>query len=246
MAMDKRSQLALFVPAAYEDGTKRRVVLWVFPNEEALRVSRTQDGAAIEVLRDVFSQRSRLRKAAHFEGRELRTDFLGGRVLDYQAGSANHDVASFWIERFLTCTYSLTSDAGSRMLARAIRQLHEEFVDRDDREQLYAAAVAMRRSPHKTISFDSFAERYLQGELVDRFLGTAPTLDARSALFDFSREAFDAVLHFRVFQLQNGTFVSAPLAVVGKDRDVRLTGVKQDHLVCEGRVIDERVRARHD
>ena len=38
-----------------------------------------------------------LRKAAIFEGRNLRNEFLQGRVLDFQADKISQDVADFWI-----------------------------------------------------------------------------------------------------------------------------------------------------
>jgi hypothetical protein len=241
-AMDLRSSSALFVPAAYRQSGLRHVVLWVFPSEDALQIRPTPGGASIEVLREVFSQKSKLRKAAHFAGRDKRTDFLEGKVLDYQASALAKEVATFWIDRFLSCTLAVKDDAGSRMIARALRRVHEHL-EKEDREQLHVAAIAVRRTPHKRMSFFGFANRYLEGNVKTLFLSECPSPDALMADFDFNRKAFDELCHFRVFELTNGVYVSAPLAEVGQT--VRLRGNDHDQLACEGVVVDEKMRARH-
>jgi hypothetical protein len=80
--MDLRSHACLLVCAAYQDGARRRVTLWTFPKDEALRLRHNRSGSSIDYLEDVFSRNSKLRKAALFEGQQRRTDFLTGRVLD--------------------------------------------------------------------------------------------------------------------------------------------------------------------
>jgi hypothetical protein len=81
MAMDRRSTSCLFVPTAFRDDDKRRVILWIFPRDEAFRLRTGNEGPTIEVLENIFSQKSKHRKAAMFEGRNLRNHFLSGRVL---------------------------------------------------------------------------------------------------------------------------------------------------------------------
>lgn len=242
-SMDGRSTRALFIPVAYQKEDKRKVILWIFPSEDALQLNRTADGAAIEILRNVFSQRSKLRKAAQFEGRDARVDFLNGRVLDFQAGNTISSVADFWVQRFLQCTLAIKGDAGSRMLAHVIRRAYEKTDDLDEQEQLHAATIAVRRSPNRRVSVQSFADQYLEGALKARFLASSSNPEARVTYFEFHREAFDSILHFRVFQLVGGVYVSAPLQSVGQS--VRLEGTARKTLVCEGTVVDEKLRASH-
>jgi hypothetical protein len=107
-AMENRSPACLFLAAGYRDSAAapvREVTLWIFPRDDAFRFrSRAH---AIELLSDVFSRTSRLRKLALFDGRNLRTDFLEADVLDFQAGGIG-GVAEFWIERFLETGSRLT------------------------------------------------------------------------------------------------------------------------------------------
>jgi hypothetical protein len=242
-AMDLRSTPCLFVAAVFHDGDRRAVTLWIFPRDEAFRLRHGSGGPAIEVLTDVFSQTSRLRKAAQFQGRQLRSDFLSGRVLDFQADHASKDVADFWIGRFLECRLGIAGDAGTRLLARTVRKAYEVCDSLEDKEILYTAVMAMRRSPHERVSLQDFADRYLSGRARDIFINAAPNADGLSSAFDFQRELFDATLQFRIFQLRTGVFVSSPLTEVGES--VQITEGQERRLSCEGEIVDERLRTRH-
>ncbi|MGH8064643.1 MAG: hypothetical protein ACRERE_05275 [Candidatus Entotheonellia bacterium] len=241
--MDLRSTPCLLVAAAFRDGDRLAVTLWTFPRDEAFRLRHGSGGPSIEVLTDVFSQTSRLRKAAQFQGRQLRSDFLSGRVLDFQADHASRDVADFWIGRFLECRLGIGGDAGTRLLARTVRRAYEVCDNLEDKEILYTAVMAMRRSPQQRVSLQDFADRYLSGRARDTFINAAPNADGLSSAFDFQRELFDATLQFRIFQLKTGVFVSSPLTEVGES--VQITEGRERRLSCEGEIVDERLRTRH-
>lgn len=245
MAMDLRSTPCLFIPAALRHDEGRTVTLWTFPRDEAFRFYRRRSGPSIQVLTDVFSQTSRLRKAAHFRGRNLRNHFLSGRALDFQANYASRDVADFWIGRFLDCRLGLAGEAGTRLLARTVRKAYGECGDPVDREELYTAMMAMRRSPQKRLSLQDFADRYLDkdGAAYGAFKAAVPNQESLHAVFDFQTEVFDTALQFRVFQLHTGVFVSSPLAEIGES--VRVTEGRQKQLSCEGAIVDEHLRTRH-
>lgn len=249
-AMDMRSAACLLVLTAMREGARRRITIWTFPRDQAFRFRSRQAGATIQILTDVFSQTSKLRKAARFEGRELRNDFLQGRVLDFQANQLSHDVANFWISRFLRCTLSIADDAGTRMLATAIRKAVDASGDVEEKEQLLTAVMAIRMSPRRRWSLDTFADQYLQGATKDRFLKAAPNPESRGSLFNFRRDEFEAALAYRVYTLETGVLVSAPLAEIGRSvqvtepRDVPSADRRRE-LSCMGSVIDEKVRARH-
>ncbi len=242
-AMDRRSMQCLFIPAVMRQRGRRRVTLWTFPQDRAFQFRNADTGPTIEVMTDVFSQSSKLRKAALFEGGRSRSDFLRGQVLDFQASHSSRDVADFWIERFLACNLGIRADTGTRLLAKTARSVYERSETADDRETLHAAMMSMRRSPQKRVSLQTFAVRYLEGELRERFLNAAPNDHSRDSLFDFRRDVFDETLGFRIFELDTGVFVSSPLDQVGKS--VRVGSGERRRLRCEGDVVEDRVRARH-
>lgn len=244
-AMDHRSTPCLFILAALRRDSTHMVTLWTFPRDEALRLEHRSTGPSIQILTDIFSQSSRLRKAACFEGRQLRNHFLAGRVLDFQANHIAKDVADFWIGRFLECRFGLAGEAGTRLLARAVRKAYQECRDPEGRQDLYAAVMAMRRSPHKRLSLQDFADRYLDAdsEAYRKFIDAAPNNESKSATFDFQTNTFDKTVHFRIFELETGVFVSSPLTEIGES--VRVTGQNEKNLSCRGKIIEEKLRSRH-
>jgi len=173
-AMDQRSAPCLFVLAAFRGGDQREVYMWVFPRDAAFRLVRGRGGPSIEVLTDVFSQTSRLRKAAQFRGGKGRADFLSGQALDFQTGYAERRVADFWVVRFLECTFSIRGEAGTRMLAQAVRAAYENAASVEDKEAVFTAAMAARRTPQRRMSLASFADRYLADPVKKTFLEAAP------------------------------------------------------------------------
>lgn len=242
-AMDLRSGSCLLVLTAMRENDRRRITIWAFPRDQAFRLRSQGEEATIQVLTDVFSQKSKLRKAAMFEGRELRNEFLQGRVLDFQADRVIQTVADFWISRFLTCALSVQGDAGTRMLAATIRRAVDECTDVAGREQILVAAMAIRTSPRRRWSLNAFASEYLTDPTKEVFLAAAPNLEGRNSMFDFRRDEFDNALAYRIYSLQSGVIVSSPLREIGKS--VRVTGSDEKRLVCEGTIVGEKVRARH-
>jgi hypothetical protein len=202
--MDLRSTPCLFVAAAFRDGDRLAVTLWTFPRDEAFRLRHGSGGPSIEVLTDVFSQTSRLRKAAQFQGRQLRSDFLSGRVLDFQSNHASRDVADFWISRFLECRLGIAGDAGTRLLARTVRKAYEVCDNLEDKEILYTAVMAMRRSPQQRVSLQGFADRYLSGRARDIFMNAAPNADSLSSLLIFSANSLTQLCNFVSSSLRPG------------------------------------------
>lgn len=244
LAMDRRSTPCLFVPIALREGPICRVILWIFPREDAFQLRDTAGAPTIEVLTDVFSQKSKHRKAARFEGRNLRTEFLQGRVLDHQANAVSRDFADFWVGRFLQCVLSMKDDAGTRLLAKTIRQTYDGLESSQEREQMHSAVVAIRHSPQRRVSLYTFAERYLEGEPKAAFIKNVKTTHSLNSPFNFARDIFDETLQFRVFELEQGIFVSSPLPEIGES--VRITGAGENRrLTCQGRIVDEKFRTRH-
>ena len=77
----------------------------------------------------MINQTSSLEKGdSQFQGRQLRSDFLSGRVLDFQADHASRDVADFWIGRFLECGLGIAGDARDRGFSLAQLQRPMKYV----------------------------------------------------------------------------------------------------------------------
>ena len=249
-AMDNRSPACLFLAAAYRDNASalsREVALWIFPRDDAFRF-RSQ-AQAIDLLSDVFSRTSRLRKLARFSGRNLRTDFLDADVLDFQAGGMG-GVADFWIERFLEASLAITPDAGTRMLADAFRKAAQADLTFVQREQLQAALMAVRNRPAQRSSLEQIAAEFLAPDVAAPFLAAAPNPESARSMFALNRDLFDQTVNYRVFRLDTGVWVSAPLDEIGQSVQVTRTGGDAaqagtgERVRVEGTVVEDKLSAR--
>ncbi|SRR5216683_1105163 len=242
-AMDLRSSPCLFVVAASKDGPHRSLTMWTFPKEEAFQFRGSGGRPSIQLLSDIFSRTSRLRKAALFEGKNLKTNFIGGKVFDFQVSSTSRDVADFWIVRFLGAVLAIHGPTGTRCLARCLRTAYEKAQTPAEQEQIYSSVIAVRHSQRPRWSLREFADHFLKGHAWESFIKAAPNDETVDSSFDFDRGAFDSALNFRVFGLDTGVFVSTPLGEVGKS--VVVSGTTQKVLRCEGRIVEEHLRTRH-
>ena len=241
--MDRRSYPCLFVVAASGEADQRSLTMWTFPKEEAFQFRGAAERPSIELLSDIFSRTSRLRKAALFEGKNRKTDFIGGKVFDFQTSSQSREVADFWIVRFLHGVLAVHGPTGTRHLARCLREAYEKTEGLDAKEQIYSAVIAVRQSRRPRWSLREFANQYLTGAAREAFVRAAPNQETLDSSFDFDRKTFDDTLNFRIFGLNTGVFVSSPLGEVGKS--VTLSGTTEKVLRCEGTVVEEHLRTRH-
>lgn len=254
MSMDERSKPCLFLVAAYRESasaSRRRVALWIFPRDEAFRFHRM----TIELLNDIFSRSSRLRKLALFEGNQIRSHFTNARVLDFQAGGGD-GVARFWIDRFLDAQLSISDEAGTRLLAQTISRISDADLTSDQREQLQAAAIAVRTMPQPRWSLEQFATQMLSDELRGIFLAEAPNDESRRSIFGFERQVFEDSLRTRIFRLDGGVTVYSPLEQVGDTVHVLLergdpdattvpgANARGERLRVEGTVVSDRMSRR--
>jgi hypothetical protein len=209
--MDHRSPDCLLVIAVEAVDGGRSVTMWTFPRDEALRFSAGRGGPSVEVLRDAFSRRSHLRKAAALVGADDgRTSFLKAKAVDLVTGGGQ--LAEYWISDFLDASLDLHPDSGSGALGRALRSAWDAAKTDQEREQFHDAAIAVRRSTRARWSLQEFADEYLTGEAKKRFLGAREARELGARQFRFSRDAFDRVIHFRVLRTDNGLRISAPFA----------------------------------
>lgn len=244
-AMDDRSPECLFLVAAYRDegSAERRVASWIFPQDEAFRFSPGDgsDQTDIELLTDIFSRTSGLRKMALFSGKKIKSHFLTARVLDFQTGRSD-DVAGFWVERFLDAQLAITPVAGTKVLADGLRRASEADLSIDEKRQVHAAALAIYTMPKNQWSLEEVADQFLSGRGKEIFLDVAENEETRTSVFDLDRPTLEKRLNVRNFRLPQGVWVSAPIQQVGDGKVVQI----DEHRDENGNETIERLRVEAD
>jgi hypothetical protein len=243
-AMDGRSPTNLLILGATRDDRLGSVRVWTFPRDDAFRFTESA-GPAIELLADVFSRTSGLRKAARFDGENHDGSFIGGDALDFQTGSNSFEVANYWIGRFLDCQLGVTPTVGTQLVARALRKLDEKLSDPHERQTLTVAAMSLRASPRTNWTLQDIAEQFLPDSMREPLLAASDKPEMNQAPFQLNHELFDTLVATRVFSLESGVVVTSPISEVGDadnpDKAVVVTG---NQLRCEGTVAKEKLRGR--
>jgi hypothetical protein len=244
-AMDGRSQphLLVLVGNVDDNGADGTATFWTFPRDDALRFNVTAR-PTVEILENVFSQTSRLRKAARFAGQQHEGSFIEGQVLDFQTGRNSIDVANYWVERFLDCTLAVTSIQGTENLATAIRKVNESLDAPEDRERLNIAVLALRNSPRPSWTVDEIADTFLPHDLAAK-LRDASADTMTNARFDINHDSYDRLLRTRVFSLESGVVVSSPIGQVGTPDEPAAVVVAGSQLTCQGTIVKERLSGRN-
>ncbi|HEV3298617.1 MAG TPA: hypothetical protein VG055_03210 [Planctomycetaceae bacterium] len=242
LAMDDRSPFTLMLLAAYRNANTRRTVIWAFPKEEPFHFATSGTHARIKILNDAFSKTSSFRKGAAFEGINSPHSFLNGHIIDRQAEHGYGTAADYWVSNFLESRPSLTGTAGTKLLAKCLRATYDALDAPEDRDQISNAIVAAHASRRPTWSLQRFANEYLSGAAKDMFIAKSPP-ESRASTFRLQKDEFEKKLNFRVFRLADDVMVSAPFGRIGAS--VKLRDGEERWLTCEGRVVDEKVRARY-
>jgi hypothetical protein len=235
-AMDGRARPHLLVifTESIEDAVER-VMMWAFPQEEAFRFD-TGVRPRIQLLENIFSRTSGLRKAAQFQGANQRADFLTGRLVDIQAGRSATQVADYWLDGFLDCVLEMTPLVGTQLLADTFRRAFEAVETPEERSQLQVAALQIQQAPRATWTIAEVAEELLPQALAPTFLAASPAQHMNNARHELDRETFELSLATRVFELDSGVMVTAPLAAIGLS--VITDG---DQLRVAGTIVHERL-----
>ncbi len=235
-SMDDRSERCLLVLTAYKNNNERRFVGWAFPKDEPYGFSAAGSQANIQIIKNAFSRSSHYRKAVLFQGKRQDDHYWNGYVIDKQA-----TVAEYWVKSFLDCEYLINSKTGTQMLARVLREAHEELEARDDKDQISASVISVRGSQRKKWSLQRFAKEYLTGNAKLAFLDHSPPY-AVTTEFSLDKPELESKVGLRVFRLEDDVIVMAPFDSI--NRSVKVTGKKKRKLRCEGTVVEEKVRTK--
>lgn len=214
-SMDRRSTAGLLVISVHGVGANREVELWIFPRHAAFRFSGRADAEGIELLDDLFSFSSAVRKSAFFRGSD-GDGFITGRVVDFQAHGADRYVADFWVQRFLQARLEMTGEEGTLLFGKAVKQALDGLRGDVAAQHELAAALGSVRDGPRRLSLRSFVDEHLSGAAAEAVMARAPDPQAADAVFDFDPRRLAEMIGFHVFRLDTGVTVSAPLEAVGE------------------------------
>jgi hypothetical protein len=243
VSTDKRTRPALFVVTIDEDGESRRVSMYVFPEESTYALkSSTQEPteATLEHL-NTFVLESHLRKVARFSGKNIKTHFISGEVVDLQIGSGPRSVADYWVADFLGAEFALNDEKGTTLAASALKLAFLK-ADPDGKQKVMEAAIALMADNRRAWSLKKIADEFIPAGVFQAFCSVAPNAETLTNKFMLNKDLLRDRINYRVFRLETGVWVSSPFSEVGRTVKLEDDGKKRT-LTARGVVQDERVQS---
>ena len=241
LSMDHRSsKFSLLVIDAHKQKQNRRIALWLFPKEDVFRFHTSAQGNELSLLEDAFSKSSTWRKAAIFSGPNTAHGFRTGQIIDIQSRKPDDRAADFWMRLFLNALYAMDPKSSTYQLVTHLKDAFDASSG-TQRDQLFAAMVALPRSPEKIWTYSKIADRFLEPNLQYSFLKLIPET-VRESAFELDPILFESKLKFRVFETQEGVWISSPPDQIGKSvhLDQSLSSIQ-----VQGTVKNQSIKARH-
>ena len=209
---DGRSGLGLLFLIAGTEGSSQKVVISRFPTDSAIFVDETAQKFTVAFLERVFMKNKGSYKAVVYQDTSLQGGFWIGRAIDKQINGRGDQLSDYWITDFLLSEFATTPAAGSRRLAKALRDAVNK-VPVAIKEELISAARLAGGLAGKPISINSFADQFslsyeARRALVDRL--KSPRTAQEQFLLDISE--FRNHLAYRSIELDNGALLIADSA----------------------------------
>jgi hypothetical protein len=112
--------------------------------------------------------------------------------------------------------------------------------------------MAVRNMPDRRFSLEQVASDVLAPAVAEPFLAAAPNPESARSLFRLNRGLFDRTVNYRVFRLDTGVWVSAPLEEVGQSvvveqapaDAVAVEGAPGERLRVGGPVVQDKLSSR--
>ncbi len=237
---DRRTGSSLMLTTVEESGDKRRVSLYLFPEEDTFRLKTVKDEAVLERLQ-AFVLKSKLRKVARFEGKNIKSHFILGGVADLIIGSDPRTAADYWVAEFLDADFAINSIKGTRLVAEGLKRAFER-AEPLEKQSVMEAAISIIANRRQAWTLERIGKTLLPANLAHVFCSVADNTETRTSQFMLDKDLLRNRINYRVFQLETGVWVSSPFSEVGETVKVSGTAEKRT-LTCNGRIISEKVRS---
>jgi hypothetical protein len=183
-------------------------------------------------------------KAVAYRGPALQAGLWSGRATDKQLNSPADELSAYWIVDFLASEFTVTSAAGTRRLASALRAAAKK-ADLEIKQEIIAAATLARGLVGERLSINEFGDRFRLSEDAKRAIANEfknPGIVQEKFLFDLAE--FRSIVAFKPVELSNGGTLTAPSAHFNDvfRQETIDRGKQEIRFITEGKVVNEKLK----
>lgn len=245
LATDNRSGIGLLFLLSGDHGLKKRVIASRFPTDQAVLADLSPGGLNVEFLEQVFIKRLSSYKALSIEHQTPKNGFWKGIATDRQAGQSGEHISEYWLKEFLNADFSETAAAGTRRLARALKNSVKANPSLTVKTEIaHASSLAPAALAGKSLTISEFCDYFGLSvparETIKSHL-SKPSLFGKK--FQFDPDEFKSVAPYRTVELNTGAILTAPSDSFEKVFEKEVVG-DDIEFKARGRISDQRLARR--
>lgn len=239
LTTDNRSGIGLLFLLIGDHGLKKRLVASRFPTDQAVLADLSSGGLNVEFLEQVFIKRLSSYKALLIEHQTPKDGFWKGIATDRQASQSGEHISEYWLKEFLNADFSETAAAGTRRLARALKEAVKANPSLSVKTEIaHASSLAPAALAGKSLTISEFCDHFglsVAARDTIRNRLSKPSLFGKK--FQFDPNEFKTVAPYRTVELNTGAILTAPSdsfekvferEIVGDDIEFRARGQVSD------------------
>jgi hypothetical protein len=202
-ATTRRSGIGLLFLLLGSDTSAALVIARFAMNEGVLAKESTQGRLQVEFVREIFMKNVLAYKSVVYPGPAVGGAFWRGKAVDKQL-KATGSSSDYWIREFLMSELETAGPAGTKRLARALRNAIKSGAPAI-KSELTSFAQLLRNQQGNIITPIALAENMgLTAAALEALTQSFPRRDGLTESFQFDSEEFDRQIGFRYVELDNG------------------------------------------
>lgn len=232
----------LFVIRGTMNG-KPAVVLSRFPADEGIVADDQSSKLTIDFVDKLFLKDRRSYKAVVFKGLVPNTSRRTGRAVDKQINDVMNPTSKYWIHEFLLCDFTVTSAAGTKRFAEALKSVTNKTEDLALKASIAGAAMVLSNFNGQTMSAEQLMKQLkMPAGAID---GVRDKIgkSAMAESFKFDAMIFGGHYKYRTKVLDNGAILTADASTYDEIFDQKEVGDKTQFSTT-GTVTKERIGKR--
>lgn len=212
MATDNRSGIGLLFLLVGDHGLKRRLIVSRFPTDQAVLADVSASGLKVEFLEQVFIKRLSSYKALLIEHQNPKGGYWKGTATDRQAGQSGEHISEYWLKEFLNADFSETPAAGTRRLAKALKDAAKANPSISVKTEIaHASSLAPAALAGKSLSISDFCSHFgLSKAASDTIKDHLSKPSLYQKTFQFDPAEFKTIAPYRTVEMSTGAILTAP------------------------------------
>lgn len=219
-----------------------KIVISRFPADEGILAEPEGTGLRVEFLEKIFMKNRNKYKSVLYSGKSFDSDFWVGNAVDKQL---NIQSADYWISGFLSSDFRVTSKAGTKTFAQALRKASNEEEDMTIQNGIVGLGLLVQGLAGQPTSIIEMFNRFAIGNDVKKaVISRLPNKSQAESSFVFDLDEYQKSAPFKSLEMDNSGILIAPIEKFDHAFEMNVISGEdgQYEITTRGKIVRERIR----